>query len=289
MVQPQVRVLLLAQRLNVALLLGNQVVVDDLQFLRLGLLARNVDLLVELLANLIRVFLYLDVVGVVIPVDVGAGLLWRRSTNSLVGVGLSKQVHIALLVALEALLKSLRVVHVCVMLSLILVLFSNRKVLLAILKLEVEPVEVLHPSFGRGSSRLAVTSLVLDAESEGEVFYASHRLGYVEVWPEVARLLTIVGVIGTSGIIASTAIVLGLQACSKLLLKGFLRILAACLVILVDDGVCRLLPTHCCQTLVGELQDSTLEILHLALFRRPPLSLLSSVGVELVDGVSIYG
>ena len=61
--------------LVVALLLWNQVVVDDLQFLCLGLLAGNVDLLVELLANLIRVFLYLDIVGVAIPIYVGGSLL----------------------------------------------------------------------------------------------------------------------------------------------------------------------------------------------------------------------
>ena len=283
------RVLRLAQRFDVALLLWNQVVVDDLQFLCWGLLARNVHLLVQLLADLIRFFLYLDVVGVVVPVNVGASLLRRGTADSLVRIGLSEQIRIALLVSLEALADALPFVHVCVMLGLILVLFGDGKVLLAILELEVEPLEILHAPLGGGSSRLAVTPLVLDAESEGEVLYASHRLRHVEVWPEVARLLPIVSVLGVGVIIAPALFAFGVEASSKLLLKGFLGILAASLLVLVDDGVSRLLPAHCCQALVRELQDSTLKGLHFALLGRPPLSLLSPVSVQLIDGVGIYG
>jgi hypothetical protein len=210
------------------------------------------------------------------------GLLRKRGSDSLlsVRVWLWEQVSVALLIALELLINTIDIVQVCVIIAFIFVFLSNREVLVIVLKMEIQPLEVLHAHLGRRLG-LAVAFLVLDAEAQGEVFYSSHRLRHVEVRPEVARLLVFFGILAVRPVVTFAVLVLSVQTGSKFLLEGLLGILASGLIICVDDGVRRLGPVHGRQTLVCKLKDTALEVLHL-------LAVLSSVGVQLVDGVRIY-
>lgn len=105
----------------------------------MDLLAGNLNLLVELLPNLVRILLNLNIVAVVVSIYFLVGLFGKGGRYSLmnVRVWLWEQVSVALLIALELLISTIDIWQVCVIFSLVFVFLSNREVLLVVLKLEI--------------------------------------------------------------------------------------------------------------------------------------------------------